>query len=228
MSTTSPVTSANTLANLASKPSTTKVGAQAGDAQLNQFLTLLTAQLKNQDPMEPTDPTQFVAQLAQFSTVEQLVKNNAKLDTIAQSLSGYTLGQYANMIGHSIAATATSVSVPASGTPPETTFQVTKPELANIHVDITDATGKVVATVPVTGTAGTLEFKGTTKDGQRLPAGTYSAALVGTDAKGTSQSAGSLSTKGVIKQVLKGADDTWQLQLDDGRVVGGNSVTGLI
>ena len=94
MSTIAPTTAGSSLLNtLSATPASTTVGAQANDAQMNQFLTLLTAQLKNQDPMQPTDPTQFVAQLAQFSTVEQLVQGNTKLDTISQSLSGLALGQ---------------------------------------------------------------------------------------------------------------------------------------
>lgn len=55
MSTTQPVNAASSLANIASKPATTQVGNGANDGQMNQFLKLLTAQLKNQDPMQPTD-----------------------------------------------------------------------------------------------------------------------------------------------------------------------------
>lgn len=227
MSTTPITTAASTLTSLASKPATTKVGAGAKDTQMNQFLTLLTAQLKNQDPMAPTDPTQFIAQLAQFSTVEQLVQGNAKLDGMATSLSGYSLGQYAAMIGHNIGATATSVAVPDSGTPVAATFTVTNSDLTSIHVEIKDATGKVVRSVPVMGTTGSLGFNGNDDKGQRLATGTYDAALVGTDAKQTTQSAGTLSTAGVITQVLQGTGGTWQLQLADGRSVDAGAVTSL-
>jgi flagellar basal-body rod modification protein FlgD len=218
----------NSLSALAAKPSTTQVGATAGDAQLNQFLTLLTAQLKNQDPMQPTDPTQFVAQLAQFSTVEQLVQGNTKLDTIAQALSGYTLGQYAGMIGHTVSATATSVSVPASGTPATTTFSVTSPELTKLQVQITDSSGQVVRTIPVNGSTGTVDFDGNDNNGVRLAPGSYAAALVGTNSAGATVSAGTLGTSGKITQVLQGTGGAWQLQLDDGRTVDGSSVTALL
>src|SRR5579875_1436589 len=90
--------SSNVLAGLAATPSTTQIGAQANDPQMNEFLQLLTTQLQNQDPLNPTDPTQFVAQLAQFSTVEQLVQSNTSLSAIAQSIGGLALGQYAGMI----------------------------------------------------------------------------------------------------------------------------------
>jgi len=45
----------------------------------NDFMTLLIAQLKNQDPTNPMDPTQFVTQLTQFNSLEQLIQINGKL-----------------------------------------------------------------------------------------------------------------------------------------------------
>ena len=59
------------------------------------FLKLLVAQLKNQDPLQPQDGTQFVAQLAQFSSLEQEVQMRQDLDTISGTLtkpSGATQG----------------------------------------------------------------------------------------------------------------------------------------
>ena len=60
---------------------------QANDqvsGDLESFLLLLTSQLKNQDPLDPLDATQFVSQLASFSTVEQLVETNRFLSSISQ------------------------------------------------------------------------------------------------------------------------------------------------
>ena len=224
---TSGVTTVNPLATLAGTPATTQIGANAGNSQMNEFLTLLTTQLKNQDPMQPTDPTQFVAQLAQFSTVEQLVQGNAKLDGIATSLSSYTLGQYAAMIGHTVGATASSVTVPASGAPAGMTFSVSQPALSNIRMQISDSSGRLLRSVAVAGSTGTVPFDGTDGQGNRLPAGTYSAALVGTDSKGATQTAGTLGVSGVVSQVLQGSGGAWQLLLADGRTVNASAVTSL-
>ena len=60
------------------------------------FLNLLVAQLKNQDPTEPTDPGQLMAQLASFSSVEQQIQTNSKLDSLVQS---NILGQASSLIG---------------------------------------------------------------------------------------------------------------------------------
>ena len=51
------------------------------------FLQLLVAQLKNQDPLQPQDATQFVAQLAQFSSLEQQIQMRQDLDIISQTLA---------------------------------------------------------------------------------------------------------------------------------------------
>jgi flagellar basal-body rod modification protein FlgD len=64
------------------------------------FLHLLVAQLKHQDPTNPSDGTQFLSQLASFSSVEQGVQSNAKLDAILQ---GTLLGQADNVIGRRVA-----------------------------------------------------------------------------------------------------------------------------
>jgi flagellar basal-body rod modification protein FlgD len=63
------------------------------------FLKLLIAEMKNQDPTKPMDSTQYVAQLATFSQVEQAVQSNAKLDQILQSSA---LAQADSIIGRSI------------------------------------------------------------------------------------------------------------------------------
>src|ERR1035437_9979105 len=65
----SPITSATTTGTTSSTSSSSLGGA----ANEQMFLQLLVAQLKNQDPLSPSDPTQFVSQLAQFSQLEQVI-----------------------------------------------------------------------------------------------------------------------------------------------------------
>ena len=71
-----------------STPATT-TGTSAGDkAKLNydSFLRLLVAEMKNQDPTAPKDTSQYLAQLASFSAVEQGVNTNKKLDSLMTSM----------------------------------------------------------------------------------------------------------------------------------------------
>jgi flagellar basal-body rod modification protein FlgD len=85
---------AATQSNTATGTSATSPSATIG---YNDFLQLLVAQMKNQDPTSPTDMTQYTSQLAQLSTVEQAIQTNAKLDTL---LSSSALAQADGLIGH--------------------------------------------------------------------------------------------------------------------------------
>lgn len=77
--------------------------AEAGSKTVDydSFLKLLIAQMKNQDPTNPTDATQYVSQLASFSSVEQQVKTNAKLDSL---LNTSALSQAGVLIGRTLTA----------------------------------------------------------------------------------------------------------------------------
>jgi flagellar basal-body rod modification protein FlgD len=73
----------------------------------NNFLQLLVAQLQNQDPTNPSDPTQFVSQLASFSAVEQQVDTNSKLDAL---LTQNAFAQASSLIGRTVTSSDGSVS----------------------------------------------------------------------------------------------------------------------
>ena len=67
-------------------PATTKLSATDGLANEQTFLKLFVAQLRNQDPLNPQDGTQFVAQLAQFSQLEQSLQMRQDLDALRQAI----------------------------------------------------------------------------------------------------------------------------------------------
>lgn len=97
----------------------TKTAATKNQVDYNSFLKLLVAQMKNQDPTKPMDSTQYVAQLATFSQVEQSVQTNTKLDQIMQSSA---LSQADALIGRTITSadgkttgTVASVTLSSSG-----------------------------------------------------------------------------------------------------------------
>lgn len=71
-------------------------------ADFDSFLSLLTAQLRFQDPLQPLDSTQFVAQLASFSTVEQLIGSNDKLDSLIERSEAGAIDSYASWIGREV------------------------------------------------------------------------------------------------------------------------------
>ena len=97
---TSGVTSSTaTSATDTSTTGSTNAAAGPNSLDYNSFLQLLIAQMKNQDPTKPADPSQFIAQLASFSNVEQAIKTNSKLDSMMTSLA---LTQADGFIGHTV------------------------------------------------------------------------------------------------------------------------------
>lgn len=76
-----------------------KAAASKNQVDYNSFLKLLVAQMKNQDPTKPMDSTEYVAQLATFSQVEQSVQMNSRLDQILQ---GSALAQADAIIGKTV------------------------------------------------------------------------------------------------------------------------------
>ncbi len=77
----------------------TSSSSAVGQLDYNAFLQLLIAQLKNQDPTQPMDSTQFVAQLATFSQVQESVTTNTKLDSL---LTAQSLTMADAFIGHTV------------------------------------------------------------------------------------------------------------------------------
>jgi flagellar basal-body rod modification protein FlgD len=73
----------------------------------NAFLQLLIAEMKNQDPTNPSDPAQWMGQIASFSSVEQAIQTNSKLDSLMTSMA---LTQSDGLIGHTVTSEDSSVS----------------------------------------------------------------------------------------------------------------------
>jgi flagellar basal-body rod modification protein FlgD len=119
------VTAASTISSAAAAANTSAAGANATSASAtpslsyNSFISLLMAELKNQDPTQPMDPSQMVSQLATISEVGQAVQTNSSLSSLLTSAS---LTQAEQLIGKSITSAdgatsgqVTSVTVNGSG-----------------------------------------------------------------------------------------------------------------
>ncbi len=79
--------------------SATQTAAAKASLDYDAFLKLLVAQMKNQDPTEPMDSTQYMAQLASFSNVEQAIQTNTKLDAL---LTASALNQADGVLGRTV------------------------------------------------------------------------------------------------------------------------------
>ncbi|MGE0211642.1 MAG: flagellar hook assembly protein FlgD [Parvibaculaceae bacterium] len=84
-----------------SQTSATQAATKRASLDYDAFLKLLIAQMQRQDPTNPTDPAQYMSQLASFSTVEQAIKTNSKLDSL---LSASALSQIDGLIGRTATA----------------------------------------------------------------------------------------------------------------------------
>jgi flagellar basal-body rod modification protein FlgD len=137
------------------------------------FLTLLVTQLQNQDPMNPSDPTEFTAQLSQFSSLEQLTLVNTNLEGLMTYNSRQQQLASLSLLGQDIVARAdqfelTGDTITLGYQLPETVDQV--------QMVIQDDEDNVVATLDGDDTeAGEYFFTwdGTTDSGSQAPPGTY-------------------------------------------------------
>jgi flagellar basal-body rod modification protein FlgD len=85
----------------------TSASAKTSTVSYDNFLKLLMTQMKNQDPTDPMKSTEYMAQLATFSQVEQAVKSNEKLDAL---LSSFSLSQADSVIGRNVSSADGTVS----------------------------------------------------------------------------------------------------------------------
>jgi flagellar basal-body rod modification protein FlgD len=105
----------------------------------DMFLRLMTAQLKNQDPLQPLDGTEFVAQLAQFSGVEQQIKTNERLDTLLGALTRSAAEVSLGFLGRTVETASGKIELQA-GASVSFAFEVEKPANKAVAV-VTDADG---------------------------------------------------------------------------------------
>ncbi len=173
----------------------------AGLAQLadnfNSFLTLLTTQLQNQDPLDPLDTNQFTQQLVEFTSVQQQVDMNTNMQTLIslqQTADATSAMQY---LGANVTLSGSTATL-AAGSP--ATWSLNSPSPATANVTITSSTGQTAYTGTVSLTAGTQTYtwNGQGNNGVTWPAGQYTLAINATGASGqtvtvTTQTQGTVS-----------------------------------
>jgi flagellar basal-body rod modification protein FlgD len=166
------VTAAAAQATAKSSDATATAPATDGAApatDFQTFLTLLTTQLRNQDPLKPMESTEFVAQLASFSSVEQQIRSNDRLDRILEVLSGGSPAGLASWIGKEVRA---PVKAAFDGRPVEIAV-APEPRADAAVLVVTNDFGQEVARRAVDPAASTLAWDGMDASGRSLPHGTY-------------------------------------------------------
>ncbi|MNM51089.1 Basal-body rod modification protein FlgD [compost metagenome] len=170
------------LANSSIKTNTTTdglasaTGSATGNKALGKdaFLQLLVTQLKNQNPLEPQDNGAFVAQLAQFSSLEGITTLNSTVSGLASNYNSSQALQASSLVGRSVIAPGDKAVVDTTKSLSGTV--VVPSSVASATLKITDAAGKTVRTIDLgSQKAGNASFiwDGKNDAGETVPAGTY-------------------------------------------------------
>ncbi len=149
----------------------------------DQFLTLLTTQLKNQDPLSPMDSAEFTNQLVQFAGVEQQINTNKNLESLLSLQKSSQVMGALDLMGKKVEISGSSVPLQDKSA----TFVYTLPSKAAQTVyTISDSSGRVVYTGAGDGAAGRHEYtwNGMSTNGVQMPDGTYTVNVVALDEAG--------------------------------------------
>lgn len=149
----------------------------------SQFLTLLTTQLQNQDPLNPMDSSEFTNQLVQFSQVEQAINSNQKLDALVNlqlaNISSVALGY----VGMDVMYRSADMNYDGS-TPVKIDYALSQ-DAFSANMNVFNEEGELVFTAEVPKTVGSHEYvwDGSRMGGGHVEPGTYTVKINAFDSK---------------------------------------------
>jgi flagellar basal-body rod modification protein FlgD len=150
-------------------------------SNFNSFLTLLTTQLQNQDPLDPLDTNQFTQQLVEFTGVQQQVDMNTNLQTLISLQQTNEATQAMQFLGSSVTLSGATATLSSSS---PATWTLNSPSPATGNVTITNSSGQTVYTGTTSLSTGmqTYTWNGQGTNGITWPPGQYSLAITATGA----------------------------------------------
>lgn len=214
--------SGNNLVNQTGSNSGSSLSALSEDYE--RFLTLLTAQIQYQDPLEPMDSTQFVTQLAQLSQVEQAVATNTNLENLGTKIGSLVSVAGADMIGRNVTFESSQFGLESGAT--DATYTI--PEgTSSLTVDILDENGTVIRQLTELSTdhtkIHTLDWDGKDAAGNSLLDGEYFMRINALDAQLQAISGSSTYRKATVEQVLFSNGENY-FMLDSGQQIQADKV----
>ena len=189
----------------AAAPSTATKAKSTLGSNFDTFLTLLTAQLKNQDPLSPMDSSQFTQQLVQFSMVEQSINANQNLESLISLTKQRVGGEAVNYLGKTVTLTDGSSSL--NNGQAKWGYSLGSGS-ASTHLVVADSTGHTVFAGTGNTAPGLHAFIWDGKDnaGNAMPDGAYTLSVVAKTADGTSITT-EVASQGVVDEVdLSGSE----------------------
>lgn len=180
---TAPVTPSTGVNVTPAAASSATSGVPSFTSNFNTFLTLLTTQLQNQDPLNPTDTSQFTNQLVSFSEVEQQIQTNSNLTQLIQLQNTNEAIAAAPLVGQAIQYNSATAPL-ANG---NADFAYTLPSAAaTVDLQVSDSSGNVVYSATASNTAAgqhDFQWNGQTSAGVQMPdGGQYTLSVVAADA----------------------------------------------
>ena len=198
----------------------TKAAAAQNRSSLGKddFLKLLVTQMKSQDPLNPMDDKEYVAQLAQFSSLEQLTNINTGVTSMNTALGQQTQLSAVGFIGKEVKSNGYKLS--KEGTTVSALSYTLPNQAANVTMNVMDANGNIVRTVDMGAKAAgnqAFQWDGKNDSGVSVPDGLYAVGITATDASGN----GMMVTSSVTGKVTGTSmtNGVFQLKLSDGRTV---------
>lgn len=151
-------------------------------SNFQDFLSMLTTQLQNQDPTSPMDSSQFTTELVQFTGVEAQIQGNSSLTQLIQLAQGSTAMQSSQLIGKTVQVTSNQLSLQNSSA----AITFTAPSAAPAAIAIYNSTGQKLFDTVVNANQGnnTWTWNGQTASGVTEPDGVYNVAVEGATAGG--------------------------------------------
>lgn len=168
----------------ATEASASDTAKQAADENFDLFLSLLTTQLQNQDPLDPMDTSEMTNQLVQFSSVEQSIATNSNLEELISLTSSQSSDNAVQYIGKQVEALSTAREF-KQGVTSDWRYSVAE-DSPEIKISIVDSSGASVYSETLSEDAGTHDFSwdGSLDEGGTAADGTYFLSVTALDAAG--------------------------------------------
>lgn len=178
------MTSVTSTTSSTSTSTTTATATSTASAAYTTFLSLLTTQLQNQDPLNPTNTDTFTSEMIQLSGVEQELAIEGQLSTISTNLNTLTESNGLGYIGKTV--TASGDTSPMQSGTAQWTYTLDS-AASTVTLTVADSDGNTVYTTSGDTTSGTHSFSwdGTTTDGATETSGDYTLTVTAKDASGS-------------------------------------------
>lgn len=191
----------------------------------DSFMLLLVTQFKYQDPLNPMEDQEFIAQMAQFSSLEQLMNLNTSMDSLTEATNNQQMINATSYIGKMVSVSGNSIGKVTDGSTGETTISTFRyafgDNVVSGTLSVRDATGNIVYSEDLAGkqSGTTFEFNWNGKTGAGMPApdGVYTVNLSAFNSSGEavlSDQVVDATVTGVVNQ-----DGTVYLGMDGGQLL---------